>query len=163
MNLERYEFKSLATLLEYDFVSEGPNGNILKRVKFDPCIQDGNLIFSLAFGDWMEKEQKIDDKAITNNTDMKKVLATVATIVDIFTKQFVDVTIVAKGSTPSRTRLYQMGIVAHYQEIEKLFHIYGEINNELQPFKKGVNYEAFAVRRKSLRFTEQIIGNEIQE
>jgi hypothetical protein len=84
-------------------------------------------------------------------------LATVATIVDIFTRPFDDVTIVAEGSTPARTRLYQMGIVAHYQEIEILFHIYGFINNEWQPFKKGVNYEAFAVRRKSLRFTEQFI------
>lgn len=163
MNLERYEFYAQGTWHEFEFVSEGPNGSILKRVEFRPRMQIGYPFFNLAFGDWNKKEGKIDDTSITNNNDAKKVLATVATIVEIFTKQFTDVTIIAEGSTRSRTRLYQIGIVAHYQEIEKLFHIYGYINNEWQPFKKGVNYEAFAVRRKSLRFTKQFIGNEIKK
>ena len=91
---------------------------------------------------------QIDDLAITNNRDSKKVLATVAAIILNFTERFHDMSVYAMGSTPARTRLYQMGIVAHYQEIEKLLIIYGYKNNEWQPFKKGVAYEAFAVRRK---------------
>jgi hypothetical protein len=152
MNLDRYEFNTLGTWLEYEFVSEGPKGLIKKKVVFHPV--PGNYpLFTLALGDWDENRRQIDDITITNNNDAKKVLATVARIVQIFSEQFGDVTIIAEGSTQSRTRLYQMGIVAHHQEIENLFDIYGYKNNEWQPFKKGVNYEAFAVRSKSLRFT----------
>lgn len=148
MNLERYEFKSAKSLFEYEFVSEGPKGNITKKVRFYPRKEFGYLVFELGFGDWDDSKKQIDDLSTSNNHDSKKILATLARIVQVFTEQHTDITIVAEGSTPARTRLYQMGIVVHYQEIETLFHIYGFKNNEWQLFKKGVNYEAFAVRRK---------------
>ena len=148
MNLERYEFNERRTLLEYEFVSKGPKGSVSKMVRFTPECALGLTYFNIAFGDWNEKLNQIDDLAITNNRDSKKVLATVAAIILNFTERFHDMSVYAMGSTPARTRLYQMGIVAHYQEIEKLLIIYGYKNNEWQPFKKGVAYEAFAVRRK---------------
>ena len=148
MNLERYDFFAHPSGLDFDFVSEGPNGIIVKRVSFRLIIEDGITFFNLAFGDWNEQEQQIDDRIRSNNHDTKKVLATVAAIVIGFMEKFHEMSIYAKGSSNARTRLYQMGIVAHYQEIDKLLNIYGYLNNEWQQFKKGVNYEAFAVRRK---------------
>ncbi len=55
----------------------------------------------------------------------------------------------AKGSTPSRTRLYQMGIAANFKEISSLLHIYGFLNGNWHQFEKNINYEAFFVLRKN--------------
>jgi len=43
----------------------------------------------------------------------------------MFTKHFHDILVYASGSTPSRTRLCQIGIAANWNEIELLLHVYG--------------------------------------
>lgn len=58
----------------------------------------------------------------------------------------------AQGSTPSRTRLYQIGIASQYEEISLLLYIYGFINDQWEEFRKGCNYEAFLVRLKINKF-----------
>lgn len=59
----------------------------------------------------------------------------------------------AKGSTLSRTRLYQMGIAANWEQIEPALEIYGFAKGKWEKFTKNVNYEAFIVLRKSFKFT----------
>ena len=56
----------------------------------------------------------------------------------------------AKGSTPARTRLYQMGINSNWSEIEPLMLVLGFVDGKWEIFKKNVNYEAFLVQRKKL-------------
>lgn len=85
---------------------------------------------------------------VTNNSDQQKVLATVASIVLDFTTKFPDVLVYAKGSTPARTRLYQMGIRVHFRQVESVLFIYGYRNNGWELFQPRVNYEAFLARRK---------------
>jgi hypothetical protein len=148
MELDRYDIVTSESGLDYTFFSKGPNGKIIKKVNFRPTYVNGFLAFNLAFGDWDEKNEQLDDLSISNNKDVKKVLATIAFIVLNFTERFRNSTVHAKGSTSSRTRLYQMGIIAHYQEINKLLEVYGYKDNEWQQFRKGINYEAFTVRRK---------------
>lgn len=53
----------------------------------------------------------------TNNEDRQKVLATVADTVVDFLNNHRQAAIFAKGSTASRTRLYQMNILAYWKEI----------------------------------------------
>jgi hypothetical protein len=109
----------------------------------------GITYFNLGFGDLNPKTGKIDDLAITNNHDREKILATIAATVLEFTKHFPDVMLYAKGSTPARTRLYQIGIAANWNEIEPLLYVFGyEPKNVWQPFGKNVNYYAFLVKRK---------------
>lgn len=148
MELDRYEFVVSKEGMDYWFISEGPKGFILKEVQFRKGYIKGLNSFNLSFGDLNIKKSKIDDRIKTNNKDTKKVLATVAAIAIHFSERFKDNVIYAEGSTPARTRLYQMGIVAHYQEIDSILNVYGYKNNEWQPFKKGINYEAFFVTCK---------------
>jgi hypothetical protein len=104
---------------------------------------------NLAFGDWNSHTQSIDDSVATNNNDSDKVLATVAFIVLDFTNRFHGIIIYAAGSTPGRTRKYQMGVNKYYDEICSLFHIFGITEGDnIQPFMKNVNYSGFLVRRK---------------
>ena len=77
-----------------------------------------------------------------------KVLHTVAEAARSFMNFWPDAIIILRGSTASRTRLYQMGIAAFWEEIGLGFQVWGEFEEEWVPFKKGVNYSGFLVFNK---------------
>jgi hypothetical protein len=149
MNLAAYKYKTNQGLLDYEFYSDGPKGKIKKVVRFTPRNANGVTYFNLGFGDWNEKKRTIDDLIVTDNRDKHKILATVAATVLEFTGYFPDAWIYAQGSTPARTRLYQMGLNAHWNDIELLLHVYGFVRGKWLPFQNAVNYEAFIVLRKN--------------
>lgn len=61
-----------------------------------------------------------------------------------------NIAIYAEGSTPSRTRLYQMSINNNREEVEKLLDVFGYKDEMWHPFESGRNYEAFLVTKKYL-------------
>ena len=85
---------------------------------------------------------------MTNNLDRKRILIIVAKTLLEFTAYFPDALVYARGSTPSRTRLYQMEVLANLKEIGKILEVFGFINGHWAPFERNVNYEAFLVWRK---------------
>ncbi|WP_315820837.1 DUF6934 family protein [Paraflavitalea speifideaquila] len=109
-------------------------------------------VVNLAFGDWNQEAQTIDDLVISNNNDRDKVLATVAFTVLSYTEKCGNIAIHAVGATPTKTRLYQMGINAYRLEIEKTFLIFGFIKDEWYPFHSGINYEAFLIFKNNRKF-----------
>ena len=143
MNLDRYQFLTNESFLDFEFESKGPKGRIKKVVRYSPQNANGITYFNLSFGDWNAKTGKISDSVISNNNDTERILATVAATVLEFISHFPDVMVYAKGGTPSRTRLYQMGISANWHEIEPLLIVYGFSKRVWQPYKKNINYEAF--------------------
>lgn len=148
MKEEKYCFNKLAEEHYYEFFSEGPKGKIKKVIRYRLIQEFPNHIFNLGFGDWSEEKEEIDDMVATNNQDRQKVLATVADTVLDFTSTYPDAFVFARGSTPGRTRLYQMGIATFFDEIGSLFSITAYYNGEWKPFEKGKNYEAFLIKRK---------------
>jgi hypothetical protein len=145
MQLPRYSYRTNDSFLDYEFISEGPGGQIKKVVRIS---QINAHVFNLGFGDLDEQTGEISDVIVTNNNDSRKVLATVAAIVYDFTLQYADTWIIAKGRTHSRTRLYRMGITNNWQEINGEFEVYGLIEENWELFEAGRDYEAFLVRRK---------------
>jgi len=150
VNQERYPFSIITSSLHLDFEFEsiGPNGTIKKVVTYTLDNFEGITFFNLAFGHWREETNEIDDKVISNNRDRTKILTTVAATVKELTTKFPDVAVFATGSTPSRTRLYQMGLSANLADIETEFDVYGHINGHWQHFERNVNYDSFLVQRK---------------
>lgn len=148
MNLERYDYSTNETFLDYEFESDGPNGKIKKIVRFSPANVNGTTYFNLILGDWNNKTKTIDDTAVSNNMDTERILATAASTVLNFTDQFPDVPVFARGSTPARTRLYQMGISRNLKEINVLLEVYGLYESKWEPFSKNMNYDAFLAVRK---------------
>jgi len=146
MNLPHYTYLT-TDYQEYEFYSEGPKGSIKKLVTFAK-IQEEPVIYNLAFGDADLITGQMNDSVTSNNEDRDIVLATVAHTVIDFCHHYGDHFIYAKGSTPVRTRLYQMGISGLLDEITLNFDIYGVIENAAYPFERNVNYEAFLVKRK---------------
>jgi hypothetical protein len=145
MNLHKYIYYTNQSFTDYEFDSIGSKGKIRKVARFTKI--DENL-FNFGFGDLDEETGDISDTAVSNNGDAKKVLATVAAIVCEFTDKYPNSTIFIKGSTPARTRWYQMNIAAYLEEISALFEIKGVRNKEWEIFKKNSNYDAFIGIRK---------------
>jgi len=147
MNIERYNYTISDLYLEYEFSSQGPKGTIVKVVRYTK-IEGQYMIFNLGFGDKNAHNDIFDDAVVSNNNDRDKVLATVASTLMEFIVKYPLASIFAKGSTPSRTRLYQIGISQHFEELSQRFYIYGFANNEWQLFSRNINYEAFLVELK---------------
>lgn len=147
MDLRGYEYQIDEGLMNYEFCSNGPKGNIKKVVRFTLRNAKGTTYFNLGFGDAVNGIE-MDDMAISNNHDKDKVLITVAQIVIEFMELYPDIGVYAQGSTSSRTRLYQMAIATNWDKIEPLLIIHGYVNNKWQPFQKNVNYEAFLAFKK---------------
>ncbi len=145
MNLEKYSVVTDDDHITYEFLREGTKGTI-KKVVFYQELEEN--IFNLAFGNWNEKEQRINDKVRSNNSDRDKVLATVASTVIDFIKHHPDAVLLAQGSTPARTRLYQMGILKNLDEIGRLFNVIDFTGGTWEPFSEGKNYEEFALKAK---------------
>ena len=149
MQLPRYTYKTNKAFLDYEFYSEGPKGAIKKVVRFTLVSSPAFSYYNLGFGDWNEKENTIDDFVVSNNRDAERVLATVAGIVIDFTDHYPAAVIYAEGSTPVRTRRYQMGINKYWHEIAPVFDVYALIEGEgFRSFERGRNYMAFVIKRK---------------
>lgn len=150
MGLEQYQSVTNATETVFTFVSEGPKGEIVKRVQYKKVKLDGfKNVYNLAFGDKKENSEKIDDLVVTNNQDREKVLSTVANTVLVFTKRRPKAHIFIIGSTLSRTRLYQIAISKYFDELSENFEIKGYFRGYWLPFSKNLNFVAFLIVRKT--------------
>lgn len=134
--------------LGYEFYSEGPKGRIRKAINFGPRPEVGKNVFNLAFGDYDESANRMDDRIISNNGDREIVLHTVADAVVDFLERRPLAIIQIKGSTSSRVRLYQIGIAVYWPDIKRRYEVLGKRNDEWAPFQKNVNYEEFLVFKK---------------
>jgi hypothetical protein len=146
MNLPRYEYLTEGKAEIFKFISSGPHGEIKKLVVYSQMLE--NDIYNLAFGDYNEETDSIDDKIITNNNDSQKVLATVASTLYVFTNKHPNVWIYATGSNKARTRLYKMGITKNLEAILPDFQVFGLQTDLWHEFNTGQEYEAFLVKRK---------------
>lgn len=147
MQEDSYYVKQSQQIYQYEFFSEGPKGHIRKMIQFQP-LDDTISIYNLAFGDWDEEKGRINDLIKSNNGDRHKILVTVAQTVFNFMKSNPNAIVFARGSTSSRTRLYQMGIAAFRNQIEEHFTVDGSIDRQWESFKDKRNYEAFLLESK---------------
>jgi hypothetical protein len=144
VDITGYPFFSGQKFLEYTFYSEGRHGRIEKIIRFIK-MPDYPNIYNLAFGDLDSKTNQVSDTVISNNGDTRKVLATVALAVSDFLWYYPNCMVIAEGSTSSRTRLYQMALVANMDVVLNRFRLYGLLNNEWEIFVKNRPYKAFLI------------------
>jgi hypothetical protein len=147
MHLPRYELKADKSLMIFEFISEGPKGQIPKLIKFSETSLNG--FYNLAFGDKDLNSGDINDEVVSNNGDIDNVLATVVSAVYAFTEAHEDAWVYATGSTKSRTRLYRMGINKYLFEVKNDFYVFGLNEGEWEEFDKIGDYSAFVVKRKT--------------
>lgn len=152
MNLPKYKVIPNEIGDTYTFVSEGKKGMIYKIISFQE-IEKG--LYNLGFGDMNPITKELDDKVVSNNGDTEKVLSSVVSAIYAFTEKFPEAWIYAEGSTPSRTRLYQMNIVKYFDLVEKDFELQCLLNQEWEDFRPNINYEAFVIKRKRVNYDNE--------
>jgi len=135
----------------FDFISDGCNGKIPKRVQIQPAPIPN--LHNLSFGD-LKENGEIDDLIISNNGDRNKILATILKVVMDYTYKFPDRYIYFRGSTEQRTRLYRIAVSLNLEELSEVFEIYADITGDLDlaRFQKGLNIKAFVIKRKIIKF-----------
>jgi hypothetical protein len=99
----------------------------------------------------------IDDKAISNNGDIMKVLVTVVDILKDFTSLYPGSQVFFVGSTDERTKLYSRILKVYHAEFSKEFAILGALMNQRRlhyvPYEPDSNEEnlAFIIKRPVFR------------
>lgn len=146
MKLPSYHLKSNYSLMTFEFTSKGTKGEIQKIIQFQQT--EIKELYNLAFGDKNLTTGEINDVIISNNGDLKQILATVLSSLNIFTDQYPQNWVYISGSTQSRTRLYQIGISLYIDEIEEIYLVWGNINDSWERFIKNKNYDGFLIKRK---------------
>ncbi len=146
MWLKAYAVEVGESGMVYQFISRGVNGSLAKLVVYTKMDTPG--IYNLALGDYDYFTGGIDVDCTSNNGDTESVLATVAHTVLAFTDLHPDAAIFARGSTPARTRLYQMGLCKHLEAITQEFRLFGMIDDRWEEFQPNRRYEAFLAERK---------------
>ena len=128
----------------YIFESIGTKGKILKVVKFFE-IQEN--VYSLGFGDFDPITNQVDDKVVSDNGDLIKVMATIIRLTIKFLDDNPSVLIFFEGGTPQRTQFYQWIINRYYDEIIETIKIYGINDGEPELFQKSKIYESFLIQK----------------
>jgi hypothetical protein len=148
MNYEAYtDIREVRDLSTFEFISTGRYGDILKRIMF---VQTPNpYVYNLAFGN-VDEFDDIDDTAVSDNGDRNKILATLAKVIDQYTRKYPERRIYFRGSTKERTRLYRIAIGLNLEDLSETFEIYGEVDNEdgFVSFRKNMEINAFLIKRK---------------
>lgn len=75
MNLPLYELQATADRLQFEFISVGNKGAIIKRIEFTHVAELD--FWNLDFGDYDAATNRIDDQTVSDRRDGRKVLATV--------------------------------------------------------------------------------------
>ncbi|GAB2569382.1 hypothetical protein GCM10027190_19240 [Spirosoma areae] len=89
------------------------------------------------------------DLSITNNDDLRTVMATVMPIVDNFLTKFPDKIVTFSGSDERRTRLYRIVISRGLDKIQKRFLVSGQLDNgQAERFQPNENYRRFFIQLK---------------
>jgi hypothetical protein len=144
--LDKYQYTTDKTFLVYHFISNGPQGAIQKIAKFNLI---GENLYNFGFGDLDPMTGDISDTTISDNKDVDIIMGTVGAIIYDFTNLYPDAIISIQGTNKARTRLYQMNLNKHSEQINQVFNVYGLLEDESWEFlTKGVNYQAFLGFRK---------------
>lgn len=147
MNQPHYEVRAASDRLQFEFISEGPRGRIVKRIEY--TYIESLDFWNLGFGDYNPDTDQIDDQMVSDNGDGRKVLATVAFSIQEFMIPRPDATVFFTGSTDQRTQVYGWALSKYWSDISVDFRVEGITEaGDVVPFVARRHYLGFLIRRK---------------
>lgn len=141
-----YQFSILDNTHRFDFVSQGRQ--VIQKVIIYQATTIPDL-YNLVLADVLP-DGSFDVHTVSNNGDRDTVLATVAQTLVTFFDRHSTSRVIFYGSTPARTRLYQIGIAQELDKIKGRFEIRGITGSTIEPFQRNKNYEAFVFQQPNL-------------
>lgn len=142
-----HDFSAQPIDIRYDFKSVSDAKTISKIVRFTESRLPA--VFNVALLDLMDDGTE-SDMNVTNNDDMRTVLATVMRITDNFLAKFPQKIVAFTGSDDRRIRLYRIVISRELIAIKKRFKVIGELlGGEVEDFQPNQNYLHFYIALKA--------------
>jgi hypothetical protein len=137
--------------LFFTFLSQGDQV-IPKLIAYTPIEKGGRRYFNWGFGDLVidevSGEYKIDDKAESNNGDVKTVFYTVVSTLSDFFEMHPAATVYIQGSTRQRLAVYKGLILRHWKNIEPFYEVKGFIRGKIEVFQPGQDFEYLLISLK---------------
>lgn len=154
MNDPFYEFDVLEEAHRFDFLSIGRTA-IHKAIVYSATPVTN--VYSLMLAD-VEHDGELNVYSISNNGDMRYVLATVYQTLIHFLDLHPNAIVAFTGSTSSRTRLYRSCLSIYLDQLQKNYRVLGQRKNAPEPeiFKPGTDYEYFVICLKSYKFESHL-------
>jgi hypothetical protein len=145
MNKPFYEFEILEEALRFEFTSVGRR-RILKAVVYAQTNMP--TLYSLSMGD-VKPDQTLDFETISDNGDRDQILATVIQTLLAFFGAYPTALVAFTGSTPARTRLYQILLAREFDKASVLFNCWGlNETGDIKRFSKNRAYAGFIISLK---------------
>lgn len=129
----------------FQFQSVGKRGVFEKVIYFTPLTVD---TYNLSLVDYDSATDSYDDLSVTDNGDMPEIIVTVISTIHKFLNSNPGNKIYFEGSTPARTRLYQISISKIYDPVQSDLLISGLQGGRWYLFEPNVNFEGFLVEKK---------------
>jgi hypothetical protein len=142
---EHYPVLPFANGNVYYFISDGEKGKLPMVVMFEEY--EANL-YNLAFGVW--EGGGMNDKTLTGNKDVYKVISTVAATVFKFTQSNPNAMIEILGVDEKRQRLYNLIFQRYFHDIEPYFHVSGFFMGFQMPYQPNYYFDKFVIQRKQV-------------
>ena len=142
MNELPYEFSLVKKEYRYEFLSVSTVKKVQKVVLLTQTQYPN--IYNLALLDTMENGT-LSDITVTDNNDLKTVLATVIKIIDSFLNENPNSFVIFKGSDDRRYRLYRIIISRELAEIQKSFKVLAIKNNEIISFSSETEMDFYLI------------------
>lgn len=144
MKTIHYALEQNEATTQFVFFSEGNRGRVMKAVVLNPYDRHR---WNLAFGD-VGPDWEIDDRAITNNHDWARVLATVAQAAILFSEAYPNRSFVVFPVDDKRKRLYNWVFKRKITEIQGVFHVLAKRGRRWEAYCPDFEYDAFELLRK---------------
>ena len=140
-----YDFQIGAEARTFFFISKGPR-TIAKQVIYAETTLPE--FFNLALAD-VEEDGSQNFYSVRNNGDLERIMATVAQTLLVFFRTYPSAKVAFTGSTPARTRLYQIILAREIQAVATDFVLSGVKNNNLEDFRPNRDYDGFVIALSS--------------
>lgn len=145
MNDKPYPFSLTRAEFRYEFASISPEKEVSKVVLITQT--ETQRVFNLALLDVLENGD-LSDISVTNNKDLRTVLATVIKIIEEFLTTRKNCFIVFRGSDERRQSLYKNVMSRELTAISRKFQVWGGIENDIEQFLLDREYEYYLIKMK---------------
>ncbi len=143
MSGTRYPIRQEDSLI-FSFISEGTKGRFEKLGKYD---QIDEVTFNLGFGDRIGKTRNFDNKVVTDNGDIREVLATVVATLDIFFENHPDMFVFIRGSNRKRTRIYCWIVKNNFEMFKNNYQFWGGLGWLVEEFQPDKDYDRILISK----------------
>ena len=133
----------------YHFFDSISEGSAMQKVVAFKQSEENDLLYSLVFGNVAENGEIDVYTTNASNENMKVILGTVISTIEIFFKHHPDKIITFTGSTPARTQLYRAVIGKFIDNQELLYNIYGfSTDGKVEIFQRHESYIGYFIQKK---------------